>query len=143
MAIGDVLLRAVASLVGDTLADSAVDRAENYASGFGLRHPRGLRFVRIVGGALLALVGLWDVVITIGAFVYVVIGEGIQLALLILLLPLGMGFGLLVWGIGLLFRGLRTGPSLHESRESRAETIALRAQYARENDERRTDDVRL
>lgn len=132
MAIGDVLLRALASLGAEKLVDSAVDNAEDYASGFGKRHPRALRFVRIVGGAFLALGGLWEVVLTIVVFVYVVIDEGVQVALFVLLLPLAMGIGLLVWGIGLVRRGLRAKPTPIEPGESRADAIALRDRYERE-----------
>jgi hypothetical protein len=76
MAISDAL-RVVASSLADALVGSAVDRAEEEASGFGLRYPRTLRIARIVGGAFLALAGAWETGGTIVLFIWVVINEGV------------------------------------------------------------------
>jgi hypothetical protein len=98
--IGEIARRLAWTLVGA----AAMDAADEGMAGFGRRFPRALRFARIVGGASLVLVGLFEAVLSIVGFVHVAYsGEGLWS--LVLLVPLAFGVGLTVWGLGMMRRG--------------------------------------
>lgn len=95
-------------LVGAAVMDAADERL----TGFGRRFPRTLRFARIVGGAFLTLAGLFEAVLAMVVLAHVAYsGEGV--ASLGLLIPLALGVGLTVWGLGMLRRGWASRRSVH------------------------------
>ena len=98
--IGEIARRLAWTLVGA----AAMDAADEGLTGLGRRFPRTLRFARIVGGAALVLVGLFEAVLAIVVFA-VVAYDGEFPASLFLLVPLGFGVGLTVWGLGMMRRG--------------------------------------
>lgn len=102
--VGD-LIGEIARRLGWILVGAAVmDAADEGLTGFGRRFPRTLRFARIVGGAFLVLIGLFEAVSSMVGLAYVVYSdEGV--ASLVLLIPLAFGVGITVWGLGMMRRG--------------------------------------
>ena len=100
-------MSAIARWLTDVIVGSAVDASEEALPRFGRRHPRALRFARLVGGAFLVLAGLWEAVISIVVFVHVAITGDLddRVVTPVLLLPFSMGVGLTVWGLRMMRRG--------------------------------------
>jgi hypothetical protein len=88
--------------LADAIVGSAVDASEEALPRFGRRHPRALRFARLVGGAILVLGGLWEAAISMVVFVHVAITGDFddRVVAPVLLLPFSMGVGLTLWGSG-------------------------------------------
>ena len=93
--------------IGEILIGAAVmDAADEALTGFGRRYPRTLGVARIVCGAFLLVVGVFDGVLATVVLADVVYG-GEGLTSLVLLIPIAFGVGLTVWGFGLMRRGYR------------------------------------
>ena len=97
---GGIVRRLAWILIGASVMEAAQDRM----AGFERRHPRTLRFVRIVGGALLVLVGLFETVLSL-VVLAVVLYDGEGLASLYLLVPFAFGIGITAWGVGTIRHG--------------------------------------
>ncbi len=98
--IGELLRRLSSALLGAAV----LDLVDEYATGFGRRFPRTFGVARIVVGGALLLVGPLEAGSSLAVLVYFVYsGEG--LTSLFLLLPLALGAGITLWGIGMMRRG--------------------------------------